>query len=297
MASTALYIPGTASFAPASYEASAPAALAADDPYPGPQLQSIDDEGWTQRYTPYGEQRSEAQVETDYRYTGQREEDGIGLYYYDARWYDPALGRFIQPDTIVPGASNTQALNRYSYVLNNPMKYTDPTGTGRPRKTLQIRGTIRDNMGSRVLEYQIQVSIGSAQNGIAACCIGTERSNDQTTSDLLSGRGYLSAGHLTAADAMMIVLRKAERMSQGNTRIFAEDTNAVLSGHNIDFLAYYRNRADGGVDNPGKSSPDYYATFVGSTGFASEYQDPNWENEQTHHFWFYVQLTYEYGPF
>jgi hypothetical protein len=38
------------------------------------------------------------------------------------------LGRFIQPDTIVPGASNTQALNRYSYVLNNPMKYTDPTG-------------------------------------------------------------------------------------------------------------------------------------------------------------------------
>ena len=71
---------------------SAPAAPKADDPYPGPQIQSIDDEGWTQRYTPYGEQRSEAQVETDYRYTGQREEDGIGLYYYNARWYDPAVG-------------------------------------------------------------------------------------------------------------------------------------------------------------------------------------------------------------
>ena len=67
-------------------------------------------------------------METDYRYTGQREEDGIGLYYYDARWYDPVLGRFIQPDTIVPQPGRVEALNRYSYVYNNPLKYVDPTG-------------------------------------------------------------------------------------------------------------------------------------------------------------------------
>ncbi len=45
-----------------------------------------------------------------------------------ARWYDPALGRFIQPDTIVPEPGNPQALNRYSYCLNNPVRYSDPTG-------------------------------------------------------------------------------------------------------------------------------------------------------------------------
>jgi RHS repeat-associated protein len=67
-------------------------------------------------------------VSTDYRYTGQRWEEEIGLYDYGARWYDPALGRFIQPDTIVPQPGNPQSLNRYSYALNNPMKYTDPTG-------------------------------------------------------------------------------------------------------------------------------------------------------------------------
>ncbi|RMD64559.1 DUF2380 domain-containing protein, partial [Candidatus Parcubacteria bacterium] len=56
------------------------------------------------------------------------EDATIGLYFYRARYYDPALGRFVQPDTIVPNPSNPQDLNRYSYVRNNPVRYTDPTG-------------------------------------------------------------------------------------------------------------------------------------------------------------------------
>jgi hypothetical protein len=50
------------------------------------------------------------------------------LYYYGARYYDAALGRFVQADTIVPNPGNPQALNRYSYVYNNPLRYTDSTG-------------------------------------------------------------------------------------------------------------------------------------------------------------------------
>jgi len=50
------------------------------------------------------------------------------LYDYGARFYDPLLGRFISADTVVPGAGNPQALNRYAYVLNNPLRYTDPSG-------------------------------------------------------------------------------------------------------------------------------------------------------------------------
>ncbi|MDW8101216.1 MAG: RHS repeat-associated core domain-containing protein [Anaerolineae bacterium] len=50
------------------------------------------------------------------------------MYNYGARWYDPSLGRFLQPDPLVPEPGNPQALNRYSYVLNNPIKYTDPSG-------------------------------------------------------------------------------------------------------------------------------------------------------------------------
>ena len=54
--------------------------------------------------------------------------DGTGLYYYNARYYDPSLGQFVSPDTIVPDASRVLAYNRYMYSVGNPLKYNDPTG-------------------------------------------------------------------------------------------------------------------------------------------------------------------------
>ncbi|MBI2942524.1 MAG: hypothetical protein HYY04_19005 [Chloroflexi bacterium] len=81
------------------------------------------------RYYSYGESRtSTTGLPTDRLYAGYRLEGGPGLYQVGARWYDPALGRFIQPDTIVPDPQNPQALNRYAYALNNPLKYRDPSG-------------------------------------------------------------------------------------------------------------------------------------------------------------------------
>ena len=82
----------------------------------------------TQRYLPYGAQRSAGNVATPYRYTAQRWEADLGLYDYNARWYDPVLGRFVQADTIVPEPGNPQSLNRYAYCLNNPLVYIDDDG-------------------------------------------------------------------------------------------------------------------------------------------------------------------------
>ncbi len=84
-------------------------------------------------YKAWGENRyTFSTMPTTLRYTGQRQESGLGgadgLYFYNARWYDPAISRFIQADTIVPGMGNPQSLNRFSYVYNNPLKYTDPSG-------------------------------------------------------------------------------------------------------------------------------------------------------------------------
>ncbi|MEW6033452.1 MAG: RHS repeat-associated core domain-containing protein [Chloroflexota bacterium] len=80
------------------------------------------------RYFPYGSTRSSSgALGTDRKFTSQRL-DLSGLYYYGARYYDPQVGRFVSPDTIVPDPANPQALNRYTYVYNNPLKYTDPSG-------------------------------------------------------------------------------------------------------------------------------------------------------------------------
>ncbi len=79
------------------------------------------------RYTPFGETRY-GNAPTDRRFTGQREESGIGLYDFNARFYSASVGRFVSADSMVPQADNSQDLNRYSYVGNNPLKYVDPTG-------------------------------------------------------------------------------------------------------------------------------------------------------------------------
>ena len=62
------------------------------------------------------------------RYTGQRWEAGLGLYDYKERFYDPALGHFLQPDVLVPEPGNPQSLNRYAYVYNNTLRYVDGSG-------------------------------------------------------------------------------------------------------------------------------------------------------------------------
>ena len=82
-----------------------------------------------QRYYPFGETRYvTGSMYTDKLYTGQRAITGLGIYHYNARFYSPYTNHFLSADTIVPGMSNPQNLNRFSYVLNNPLRYTDPSG-------------------------------------------------------------------------------------------------------------------------------------------------------------------------
>ena len=82
------------------------------------------------RYKPWGETRyTSGTTPTNYTYTGQYSDSYINLLWYGSRHYDPELGRFIQPDSIVPLASQgVQAWDRYAYVNNVPTRYTDPTG-------------------------------------------------------------------------------------------------------------------------------------------------------------------------
>jgi RHS repeat-associated protein len=85
------------------------------------------------RYKPWGEGRySAGATPTSKQYTGQVHEASLGgaegLYYYNARFYDPYLNRWCQPDSIIPDTYDPQSYDRYAYVKNNPVNFNDPTG-------------------------------------------------------------------------------------------------------------------------------------------------------------------------
>ena len=80
-------------------------------------------------YRPYGQLHTHTgTADVAYKYTGQERDPSTGLYFYYARYYDPVLGRFLSPDTLVQSPGDPQSLNRYAYARNNPVLYTDPTG-------------------------------------------------------------------------------------------------------------------------------------------------------------------------
>ncbi|MCT2532885.1 peptidoglycan DD-metalloendopeptidase family protein [SAR92 clade bacterium H231] len=61
-------------------------------------------------------------------FTGHEMLDEVGIIHMNGRIYDAKLGRFLQADPIIQAPYNTQSLNRYSYVWNNPLNSTDPSG-------------------------------------------------------------------------------------------------------------------------------------------------------------------------
>jgi RHS repeat-associated protein len=60
--------------------------------------------------------------------TGQRFEARLGLYDFRTRFYDPAIGLFLQPDEVSPSPFDPQGLNRYAYVRGDPVRRVDPDG-------------------------------------------------------------------------------------------------------------------------------------------------------------------------
>ncbi|MGB3941602.1 MAG: RHS repeat-associated core domain-containing protein [Candidatus Manganitrophaceae bacterium] len=80
-------------------------------------------------YAPFGATVSRSgPVDVKHKYTGQELDTDAELYYYKARYYNHVLGRFVTPDTVGIVHTDPQTLNRYSYVLNNPLRFNDPTG-------------------------------------------------------------------------------------------------------------------------------------------------------------------------
>src|SRR5262249_37336203 len=70
-------------------------------------------------------------VTTDRGFTAHEHLDELCLIHMNGRVYDPTLGRFMTADPTIQAPGNLQSYNRYSYVWNNPLTGTDPTGYSR----------------------------------------------------------------------------------------------------------------------------------------------------------------------
>ena len=108
-------------------------------------------------------------------YTGHEQLDGLDIIHMNGRVYDPLIGRFLSPDPIVAQPFSSQGWNRFSYVINNPLRYTDPSGF-----QLYTGGMVQSCSGNcNGIGTFATVNNGSTRNGVEK-----DRTDDST-----DGRG------------------------------------------------------------------------------------------------------------
>jgi len=180
-------------------------------------------------YLPWGQEAFALNPNLSYdpRFTGQEYDIETGLYFYKSRYYNPALGRFIQPDSIVSDPTDPQSYNRYAYVRNNPLKYTDPSGhayeqfnftdddTGEPLHEQFDRGF--ENIGHEAYENAVEVGViePSTSGGLVGNTTNANRNDymgayDNNYSESQFGFDYGGGGGLPS-----LALRDASALNGG----------------------------------------------------------------------------------
>ena len=85
---------------------------------------------WREAYSGYGERlkNESAGAANKVWYTSRHQDEDTGLVYMGARYYDPAIGRFLSVDSVHFVETNIHSFNRYAYANNNPYRFKDPDG-------------------------------------------------------------------------------------------------------------------------------------------------------------------------
>ncbi len=176
----------------------------------------------TAEYLPFGLLRHQTGTEvTYYRFTDQELDSESGLYNYNARLYDPAIGIFITPDSIVPDPFDPQTLNQYTYCRKNPLIYTDPSG-----RLFGIDNLIGSIVGAIVGGVTAAVTGGDVWQGIATGAV----------------MGFFTSGASAILDSSWALATAAPAIKAGVFGVAgaaAGATNAAVWGQDIGQGALY----------------------------------------------------------
>jgi RHS repeat-associated protein len=137
----------------------------------GELLQDLAFDAWGERRNPdsWGPYTDPQLIAFDHSrttrgFTGHEMLDEVGIVHMNGRIYDPKLGRFLQADPFVQEPTNTQSLNRYSYVFNNPLNATDPSGYFLDFIAYAVMGAIIGKIGQ-----DLDLPVLSALGNIVVC--------------------------------------------------------------------------------------------------------------------------------
>ncbi len=183
---------------------------------------------------PVGSTETQADHQADrYGFTHQEMLDNVNLIHMNGRVYDPTLGRFLSVDPIFEFPTNTQSLNPYSYVLNNPLSMTDPTGytpevacsTGSTKSTESCEATYTPT-GSHIAIHDYatvqkngDVAAGSTDPGAAQAMV-------HAASQLFGGNGQQNRNNGPGSGVDLGKTAQSGPMAQ-NTGGIAANTNAA----------------------------------------------------------------------
>jgi RHS repeat-associated protein len=183
-------------------------------------------------YTPYGEQTTTGQDIFQKKYTGQTDDNKTELLYYNARYYDPQIGRFITPDSIIPDTGNSQAFNRYMYVNGNPINYNDPTGHWSAKKVVKSVGSAIKSVVSGIGKTVKNAAVKTG-NKIKSAAISTKNYvsgyKQQIKQGFLTGYGLFFGGPLGAMYGYAIGSKDGFKAYWNNNKWFRITTYALAT--------------------------------------------------------------------
>ena len=166
-------------------------------------------------------------------FTGHEQLDGVGLIHMNGRVYDPLLGRFLSADPHIQSPLNLQSHNRYSYVLNNPLSYTDPSGFFFKSLFKKIRKLIKRLV--RKIVRAIRNFVKKYARTIAAIAItayapqiGLNAYAAGFGSGLIASGGDIKAGLISAATAG--AFGEAHSLLEGAGPLARVATHAAIGG-------------------------------------------------------------------